>query len=66
MECSVFNAYVRVGDFLIVTKPNGSRVVGKLTDVSNLNDICFDEIDIGGANYFFLDNCEDDNKKYAV
>ena len=66
MECSVFNAYVQVGDFVIVAKNNGSSVVGKLIDVSNLKNICIDEIDIEGANNFFLDNGEDDNKKYTV
>ena len=66
MECSVFNVYVHVGDFVIVAKPNSSSVVGNLIDVSNLNNICIDKIDIEGANYFFCDNGEDDNKKYAV
>ena len=63
MECSVFNAFVQVGDFIVVAKPDGVSVVGKLIDVSNLNDICIDEIDVEHANYFFLDNSEDDNKK---
>ena len=66
MECSVFNAYVQVDDFVIVAKPNGSSGVGKIINVSNLNNICIDEIDIEGANYFFLDNGEDDNNKYAI
>ena len=63
MECSIFNAFVQVGDFIIVAKPDGVSVVGKLIDVSNLNNICIDKIDVEGANYFFLDNGEDDNKK---
>ena len=63
MECSVFNAFVQVGDFIVVAKPDGVSVVGKLIDVLNLNDICIDKIDVERANYFFLDNGEDDNKK---
>ena len=52
MECSVFNVFVQVGDFIVVAKPDGVSVVGKLIDLSNLNDICIDEIDVEGGNLF--------------
>ena len=66
MECYVLNSYVQIGDFLVVATPTGSAVVGKLIDVSRLNDICVSEIDVEGENYLFLDNGQDENKKHVV
>ena len=66
MECYVLNSYVQIGDFLVVATPTGSAVVGKLIDVSRLNDICVSKIDVEGENYLFLDNGQDENKKHVV
>ena len=50
---------------MIVSKPNDTDVVGKLIDVSVLNDVCIDEIDMDDENYFFLDKGEDDSHKFC-
>lgn len=53
MRCNIVDLYVQVGDFLVVLKPIGPDVVGKFIDVSNLNGICIDEINIDDANSVF-------------
>ena len=63
MECYVLNSYVQIGDFLVVSTPTDSTVVGELINVSKLNDICVSEIDVEGEHYLFLDNGQDENKK---
>ena len=52
MQCDLLDSHVEVGDVLIISKPNSTDVVGKLIDVSVLNDVCVDEIEIGDGIFF--------------
>ena len=65
MQCDLLDSHVEVGDLFIVSKTNKTEVVGKLIDVSISNDVCVDEIDMDGENYFFLDNSKDDSRKFC-
>ena len=56
MFCEMLNAFVQIGDFLIVSQPTGEDVIGKLIDISKLEDICVDEVSLEDKNYFLLDN----------
>ena len=48
-------AYIQVRDFVIVSKSNGSDVVGHLIDVSTLDDINVDKVSLdSNSDYFSL------------
>ena len=66
MYCKVFETYVKVGNFLIVSQPMGSDIVGWLIDVKDLDDICVDEVSLEDGNYFFLDNSADRKKECGL
>ena len=44
MHCNILDAYVEVGDFLVISQPTNGDVIGRLIDVSDLEDICEDKI----------------------
>ena len=57
MHSVVLDAYVSVGDFIMVERPTGDRMVGKLIDVSKLGDININKLSsLADEDYFFLDN----------
>ena len=62
MHCNILDAYVEVGDFLVISQPTGGDVIGRLIDVSDLDDICVDTISFEDKNYFFLDNGSEERK----
>ena len=64
MFCEILNAFVQIGDFLIVSQPTREDVIGKLIDISKLEDICVDEVSLEDENYFFLDNGSEE-KRYV-
>ena len=66
MCCKVFETYVEVGDFLIVSQPTGSDIVGWLIDVKDLDDICVDEVSLEDEIFFFLDNGADGKKERGL
>ena len=51
----VLDAYVQVGDFVIVEHTNGT-VVGRLIETSKLDNVCIDELSLDDDDYFYLDN----------
>ena len=55
MYCEMLDAYVQVGDFVTVSQPTGTNVVGRLIDVSGLDDVCVNKLSVENKNYFFLD-----------
>ena len=56
MHSVVLDAYVSVGDFIMVERPTGDRMVGKNIDVSKIDDININKLSLADEDYFFLDN----------
>ena len=56
MYSEILDAHIMVGDFVQVCLPAGNDVIGRLINISGLDDIPVTEIGTGNANYFFLDN----------
>ena len=53
MRCDFLDSYVTVGDVIVVARPRGPNVVGRLIDVSLLDKINVDEISLDDEDYFF-------------
>lgn len=56
MYSELLDSYVMVGDFISVCLPEGEKVIGRLIDVSLLDNIPISEVGTRDSDYFFLDN----------
>ena len=62
MHWEILDAYVVVGDFLVISQITGRDIIGRLIDVSYLDNVCMDKISFEDKNYLFLDNGSEERK----